>query len=111
LLEAIVKKLQTNGYSVTSSLTGEHALKILTAQSTKPALIWLDFYLKDMNGMEFMLELNKLDNLKNIPVIVVSNSISDDLVTSMLDLGVKKYLLKANYALDDIISEMKEFIQ
>ncbi len=111
LLEAIVKKLQTNGYSVTSSLTGEHALKSLLSMPEKPALIWLDFYLKDMNGKDFMIELQKHDELKDIPVIVVSNSISDDLVTNMLGLGVKKYMLKANYALDDIIREMKAFIK
>ena len=47
-------------------------------------------------------------NWQNIPVIVVSNSANAEKVNTMLALGAKKYLLKAEYRLDDIISMIRD---
>lgn len=110
LLEAIVKKLKLNGLSVIASPSGKEALKILEQSEKVPDVIWLDYYLKDMNGIEFMNALRKNSKLHSIPTIVVSNSASEDKVSNMLGLGVKKYYLKAENRLDQIIDHMKEFV-
>jgi CheY-like chemotaxis protein len=63
-----------------------------------------------MNGLEFMRELKKNDLWAKIPVVVVSNSASDEKKNSMLALGVDKYILKAQYRLDEIIEMIREII-
>ena len=110
LLEAIVKKLEINGFHVRSALTGDQALKILNDTSSRPDLIWLDFYLKDMDGLEFMKKLNANPLVRDLPVVVVSNSMSEDTVKEMMDMGVRRYMLKADYQLDELIKTVKELL-
>lgn len=110
LLAAITKKLQLAGLKVMSSMSGKQAVENLKKMQTPPDAIWLDYYLRDMNGLELMQELKKDEKLANIPVVVVSNSVNSENVHNMLALGVKKYMLKAEYRLDDIIAIIKDSI-
>jgi len=110
LLMAITKKLQINGYQVVSCKRGEQAIDYLKNMDKKPDVIWLDYHLKDMDGIVFMTALKALPGALDIPVMVVSNSASDDKVHGMLALGVKKYMLKAQYRLDDLIAALREII-
>ncbi len=110
LLQAITKKLSLNGITVISCSNGDQAILYLENHTQLPDAIWLDYYLKDMNGLEFMSKLKEKSQWKHLPVFVVSNSASHDKVNRMLAIGAKKYLLKAEYRLDDIIKMMKTFI-
>jgi CheY-like chemotaxis protein len=110
LLRAITKKLEINGYQVVSCRSGEQAIDYLKNMDRKPDVIWLDYYLKDMDGIVFMTALKALPNGSDIPVMVVSNSASDEKVHNMLALGVKKYMLKAQYKLEDLITSLREII-
>ncbi|MBI3485521.1 hypothetical protein HY025_01100 [Candidatus Daviesbacteria bacterium] len=64
-----------------------------------------------MNGLSFMQQIKKNPNWANIPVLVVSNSASAEKVHTMLGLGVKKYILKAEHRLDEIIAMIRDFTQ
>lgn len=110
LLEAIHKKLLSAGFEVISCTKAKKALDWLSTSKTRPDVIWLDYYLGDMNGLEFMNELKKNTNWSFIPVVVVSNSASEQKKNSMLALGAKEYILKAEHKLDDIISTINGFI-
>lgn len=111
LLQAIVRKLESNKIKPIACKSGVEALNILNNLDKVPDAIWLDYYLKDMNGLDFMNSIRMNKRFSNIPTIVVSNSASPDKVSSMLALGVKKYYLKAENKLDDIIAILKEFVQ
>jgi CheY-like chemotaxis protein len=111
LLDAIQRKLESEGIKAISYASGKEAVQYLKTTSEIPSAIWLDYYLKDMNGLEFMQALKEDPKLANIPVLVVSNSASEPKVKSMLALGVKKYVLKAENRLDDIIATMKQFME
>jgi CheY-like chemotaxis protein len=110
LLQAITRKLKNSGLDVVSCASGEQAIDYLGNLDELPDAIWLDYYLKDMNGLAFMMGLKQNPKWENIPVLVVSNSASPDKVHHMLALGVKKYILKADYRLDEIITMMRSFI-
>jgi CheY-like chemotaxis protein len=110
LLQAITKKLKLSNMDVLSCASGQQAIDYLTSLEEMPAAIWLDYYLKDMNGLAFMQQLKENPSWANIPVIVVSNSANPDKVNTMLGLGAKKYILKAEHRLDEIISMIREFI-
>lgn len=111
LQEAITRKLQSTGITVISFNNGKQALEYLTDATQLPDAIWLDYYLKDMNGLEFMQGVKQNPKLANIPVIVVSNSANLEKVHNMLALGAKKYLLKADYRLEEIIHTILEIIE
>lgn len=110
LLQAITKKLKLSGLDVVSCASGQQAIDYLKSLDELPDAIWLDYYLKDMNGLAFMQQLKESAQWSLIPVLVVSNSASPDKVTNMLALGVKKYILKAEYRLDEIIQMILDFI-
>jgi CheY-like chemotaxis protein len=110
LLQAISKKLELNGISTISCSSGNQAIDYLSNIGQLPDAIWLDYKLRDMDGVEFMEKLKIDEKFTKIPVIVVSNSASEDKVNSMMALGAKKYLLKAAYRLDELIPIVKQFI-
>ena len=111
LLQAMTKKLHTAGMHSISCTSGEQAIDYLENISVVPDLIWLDYNLEGMDGLAFLEKLKKQPAWRSIPVVVVSNSASPDKVHNMLALGANKYLLKAEYRLEQIIETVKEFVQ
>jgi CheY-like chemotaxis protein len=110
LLQAITKKIKLSNLDVISCASGQQAVDYLESMDGTPDAIWLDYYLKDMNGLAFMQTMKENPKWADIPVIVVSNSASPDKVHNMLALGAKKYVLKAEYRLDEIIQMMLTMI-
>jgi len=107
LLQAIVKKLELSDCTVIACSSGKQAVSLLQT-TTPPQAIWLDYYLKDINGLDFATAVKKSPKWSKVPIIVVSNSASPEKVEAMLALGVSNYLLKAEYRLDDIINIIKK---
>lgn len=110
LLLAITKKFKSCDLDVLSCSSGHQAVDYLKNLDSLPSAIWLDYYLKDMNGLAFVQQLKENPAWSKIPVMVVSNSASPDKVHSMLALGVEKYILKAEYRLDELVLFAKELI-
>ncbi len=77
---------------ILEAANGQEALQHLTKGSVD--LIFLDINMPVMNGMEFMEIIRKDENLKNLPVVVVSTEGSQDRVNRMKDLNVLHYLRK-----------------
>lgn len=110
LLEAIGKKLERENLQAELCKNGGEALTYLQKVEKLPDIIWLDYYLPDMNGLAFVAKLKENSKWKNIPVIVVSNSATTNKVNNMLALGIKKYILKAEYRLEDIVKLIRDFV-
>ncbi len=110
LLEAITKKMKVSNIEPLGFSSGVKALEYLETAPVLPHAIWLDYYLKDMSGLIFLTEMKKRKKLENIPVIVISNSASPDSVRNMLAQGAKKYLLKSDYTLEELIEIVRGFI-
>jgi CheY-like chemotaxis protein len=103
LLDAITKKLKLLDYAVVPCTGGRQALTHLEEHSSAPPdAIWLDYYLKDMNGMEFLRKVRQRPEW--------DNSASPEKVHAMLGLGAKSYILKAEHRLEDIIAMIETCI-
>jgi DNA-binding response OmpR family regulator len=111
LIQAIGRKLTTLGFETILCTSAKQALDYLKSVQELPQAIWLDFYLQDMNGLDFMSEIKKNSNWSEIPVFVVSNSASDEKKKKMLALGVREYFLKAQYRLDEIAAAIKKSVE
>ena len=104
LLDVIKRKLENAGVDVVSARSVDQAVDYLEQMQSISA-IWLDHYLlgKD-DGLVLVASLKSDDSkYKNIPVFVVSNTASDDKVHQYMTLGIEKYFVKAESALDEII--------
>ncbi len=111
LLQAICLKFTKIGINVISCTTGEQALGYLQDLEKLPDAIWLDYYLTDMNGLDFIQKLKTHEDWLKIPIIVVSNSASDEKTKNMLALGIKKYIIKADYRLEEIVDILETVIK
>ena len=111
LLEVIGKKLKNKKIQAFLADSAQKAFEFLSKETVLPDAIWLDYYLKGTNGLEFVTELKNNKKWANIPIIVVSNSASTEKVSNMLTLGVNKYLLKANFRIEDIVNEISNLIK
>ena len=105
LVKAIVKRLDTDGYTVVSTPSGKEALEILEKEMTNIAGIWLDFDINYYNGLEFMERFVKIDGWEDAPVIIVSNTGDPKKIDRALELGARKYVLKAEARLDDVVED------
>lgn len=103
LLQAITHKFRLKEIETVSCTSGRQAIDYLSSMEAGPDVIWLDYYLKDMNGLEFMEQLRTMAKYSHTPVMVVSNSASDDKVKHMMALGANNYILKAEHRLDEIV--------
>lgn len=111
LLQVITRKLSSVGFEAISCMSAKQALDYLKSMTEPPDVIWLDYYLEDMNGLDFMRELRKEPKFKDIPVVVVSNSASEEKKSAMLALGATSYILKAEHRLDEIVESIKDIVQ
>ena len=82
LLEAISKKLKLEGINAIPYDNGTEALKYLHDSADLPDIIWLDYQLKDMDGLEFINKLKQTEKCAQMPVIVFSNSASEEKFTT-----------------------------
>lgn len=114
LLKAITGKLEKAGFEVNACSTGMEAVEILKNIKNNqefPKVIWLDYYMNGYNGLAFMNDIKKIENLPEIPIIVVSNLSDPEKVSRMLALGVQKYYLKADNSLEELIESIKDLIK
>lgn len=110
LLEAIRIKLTRGGFDVVSARSVDDAWNRVRDDIAFDA-IWLDHYLLGKeNGLDFLVRLRSEKKLDNVPVFVVSNTASEDKKRAYLHLGAKKYFIKADFRLEDIIADIKEAI-
>lgn len=65
-------------YVVQHAIDGEAALKILYTAEIKPQLVLLDLNLPRKGGLEVLKEIKRDSTLRPIPVVVLTNSRSED---------------------------------
>ncbi|HLB61100.1 MAG TPA: response regulator [Patescibacteria group bacterium] len=97
--------LEEAGFSVIQAFTGQEGLS--KAAEKQPNMIVLDIMLPGgINGFE-VLQRMKLDNqLKNIPVVVLTNLTGEEHTAKSL--GVKAYIMKTDITLKELVSLVKK---
>lgn len=85
-------KLKKEGYSVTWKENGEEALKAIKAD--KPDLILLDIMMPVMDGYEVLRRLKEDENLKSIPVVMLTARAQEKDIVKGIDMGAEDYITK-----------------
>ena len=84
----------TNG--LTHVTNGEEALEYLRGQDSKmPCIVLLDLNMPKMNGIEFLKIVKADEELKKIPVVVLTTSKDEQDVIESFKLSVAGYMVKA----------------
>ena len=86
------------------------ALKLLKQKEMPvPNIIFLDISIPQMNGLDCLQEIKRLDHLKNIPVIIYSNSGATRDVNEAMTRGAQVFWKKPNVYLE-LVKQLKELI-
>lgn len=111
LQNVIQNKLKIEGFEVLTAREVSQAIEYLKEVDHIDG-IWLDHYLLGSgNGLDLVVEVKGNEKWKKIPIFVVSNTASPDKVDSYLKLGVERYFTKANFRLDEIISDINKTLK
>ncbi|MEW6137927.1 MAG: response regulator [Thermodesulfobacteriota bacterium] len=76
MLAFLTALLEDNGYETVTAEDGEHGLE--RAKAEKPDLISLDLLMPNKTGIKMYRELRKDDEIKDIPVVMVTGFTKDD---------------------------------
>lgn len=102
-------------YTLYKAFNGLEALSLLTKGATPviPDVILLDLNMPKMNGIEFLTAIRNLENLKDIPVYIMTTSSESTDREKTENLGISGYIIKPlNYTDNNKrLDNMDSFVQ
>lgn len=101
-------KIEKEGLAAVLAGDGEKALKM--AMEKKPALVVLDLIMPGKDGFQTLVEMRADPNLKDIPVVVLSNLSQEEDIKRVMDLGAKEYIIKSNVPISELIQKIKGYL-
>lgn len=107
--KALCEALRGAGYEIISAFDGEEGLRL--AQRDIPDMVLLDLILPKKDGFEVLRELKGDSRTLGIPVIVLTNLEGNQEIQKALEHGAVSYLIKTNYALNEVIEKVGEVLK
>ena len=99
--------LEEEGFDLDKASDGQEALSKI--ESNNYDLFLLDMIMPKKNGLEVLKALKKKQKEK-IPILVFSNLSQEDDEKKALELGARKYFVKANLSIDELVDIIKKYI-
>lgn len=108
IIDLLQRKLEAEGYEVFTARDGVEGIEIM--KKTKPDLVLLDIIMPRMGGFEVMKIMEKDKDLKDIPVVVISNSGQPVELDRARKLGAKDWLIKTEFDPKEVLAKVKKQI-
>ncbi|MBU0731884.1 response regulator [Patescibacteria group bacterium] len=101
-------KLSMEGMDVNAAYDGEEGLEMVKKE--KPDIILLDIVLPKMEGWDVLKAIKDDLEVKDIPVIILSNLGQEEDVRKGQSLGAADYLIKAHFVPREVIEKIKSIL-
>jgi len=108
IVDLLKRKLEKEGYQVSVGRDGVEGLEKM--RKDKPELILLDIVMPRMGGLEVMEKMREDNELKDIPIVVISNSGQPIELDRAKKLGAKDWLVKTEFDPQEVIRKVKKQI-
>lgn len=103
-------KFAMEGFEVVHAENGD--LAIVEANRKKPDIILLDILLPKKDGFAVLTELKKENSeVKDIPVILLTNLGQKDDVEKGLEMGAEDYLIKAHFKPSEVVEKVRKILK
>ena len=106
--ELIGFHLEQQNYQIKFSYDGESAIQEI--EHWLPDLILLDWMLPNISGIEVLKRIKRKDNLKNIPIIILTAKGQEDDKIRGFELGVEDYVTKP-FLPSEILARIKSLLK
>jgi DNA-binding response OmpR family regulator len=97
-------KFESEGFTVDTAENGKLGLELI--ENMRPDIILLDLMMPEMNGEEMLIQLRK-QSWGNIPVIILTNVGEQEIPDVARQLGVNKFILKADMTPKQVVDLVK----
>ena len=108
LLTALSEELKQEGFNVIGAHDGVEGVEM--AGKEKPDLILLDLVMPRLDGLGALKQMKENPEIKDIPVVILTNLSDYGKVSDALTLGAMDYLVKANYRLEELVNKIKTIL-
>jgi len=109
LLSSLLRKKLTNlGYEVFIASDGEKGLQAV--KEINPDLVLLDIIMPKMGGFEVLKAIKADDSIKNIKVIIISNSGQPVELDKARELGAEDWLIKTEFDPQEVVDKASKHI-
>jgi DNA-binding response OmpR family regulator len=106
LLGVLSEKMRKAGFEVLVARDGEEGMRVI--EKSNPDLVLLDLILPKKDGFEVLLELKARQDLKMIPVIVLSNLDEDENLKKALRMGAEDYIVKTQHTVNEVVEKVAD---
>jgi DNA-binding response OmpR family regulator len=100
--------LKNAGFEVVLAEDGQKGIR--QSKETRPDLILLDLLLPKADGFEVLGTLKSEPELKNIPVIIITNLADKESIEKASSLGAADYIIKVNISSKEIVQKVKDVL-
>lgn len=109
LREMYGERLKAEGFQIVQASNGEEALQM--AKKNKPNIILLDIMMPKINGFDVLKQLKADDELKVIPVLILTALIQEVDKIQGQKLGADGYIIKSETMPGEVIEKIKKVIK
>jgi len=98
--------LTEDGYEIITALTGQDGLRLI--EEKKPDLIILDIAMPGVDGFMVLERLKGSEELRNIPVLILTAKVMDEVEQKAMDMGADAFITKP-FSPAELSKKVKEF--
>lgn len=102
-------KLKDAGYDVIMANNGREAIDKLES-GVHPDLILLDIVMPYMDGFDVLEAINRREEWKGIPIVLLTNLSQKEDVDRGITLGAKDFLIKSHFTPTEVLAKVQKYI-
>ena len=111
VLDIYQTKLTQEGFEVATASNGLEAVKKMIEEKLRPDLILLDIIMPYMDGLEVLRKIKKDEELKTIPVILLTNLSQKEEINEGMSLGASDYLIKSHFTPSEVLEKINIYLK
>ncbi len=108
LLNVLKDRFEAEGWEVFMAKDGEEAVDSIAKNSLD--LVLLDLLLPKKDGFEVLKEVRSDEELKNLPIIVLSNLSGDEDIKKAMQLGANDYFVKTQHPMSEVVEKVNALL-
>jgi len=108
LSEMYAAKFIENNFETEVASDGK--LGLVKIEEFRPDLVLLDIVLPKMDGFEVLKKIKEKEELREIPIVLLTNLGQKNEVEKGLALGAQEYIIKAHFTPTAVVTKVKEIL-
>lgn len=100
-----------SGFEIETAFDGEEGIAKLKAANQKPDIVLLDVMMPKMSGFDALKIMKKDEDIKSIPVIILTNLSGKVEAERGLKLGAESYLIKSEHDPKEVVAFVNETLK